>query len=408
MIKRICQLPRQLHYLFAGTLVTRLGTFVFPYLTIYLSEARQFGVDRVGLILSVGSIGLLIGNYSGGWLADRWSRKRTLIVALVLNAIGFAALAGSYESGWMYALFLFIGYTGSGMYTPAANTVIADLTTDDTRRFAYTCNYVCINLGMGLGPLMAGFLAAYSYAWIFIGDVVTSIVCAILIAVALTESGRRFRAARPRLNELGRASLVWLRHPMVLLFCLANFFLVCPLMGLEYSVPLLVKTEFESPLSYVGIVYTINAISILALSFFIERWLRGRDDMLMMAVAGLFWTVGLVVLLSGFSVGALLLCTAIWTIGEIIASILVPSYIAKHVAEEVKGRFMALNDIVRSLAGVVCPIGLGFLWHHQGVTAVLYVLVALPVLGTAAYLLLLVHQTISRRTPSPQSLMVES
>ena len=65
-------------------------------------------------------------------------------------------------------------------------------------------------------------------------------------------------------------------------------------------------------------------------------------------------------LLSGFSVGALLLCTAIWTIGEIIASILVPSFIAKHVAEEVKGRFMALNDIVRSLAGVVCPIGLGF------------------------------------------------
>ena len=113
--------------------------------------------------------------------------------------------------------------------------------------------------------------------------------------------------------------------------------------------------------------------------------MRGRDDFLMMAVAGLFWAAGLAVLVGGFSVAALLLCTAVWTVGEIIASILVPSFIARHVGPDVKGRFMALNDIVRSFAGVVCPIGLGFLWAGRGVSTVLVVLLVMPVVGIAAY-----------------------
>ena len=114
MRDQLRQLPRPLYYLFAGTTITRMGSFVFPYLTIYLSEARGYAVDRIGQILSVGSIGLLLGNFAGGWLTDRWSRKWTLVAALLLNAVGFAALSAGYETPVLYALALFIGYFGSG------------------------------------------------------------------------------------------------------------------------------------------------------------------------------------------------------------------------------------------------------------------------------------------------------
>lgn len=396
MRDKLRQLPRALYVLYLGTTITRLGTFVFPYLTIYLTQARGYGVDRVGLILSVGAIGLLVGNFTGGWLADTWSRKRTLIVALLANAAGFAGLAGQYDSGWMYAALLFVGYVGSGMYTPAANAVIADLAPEQVRPFAYTVNYVCVNLGMGLGPLAAGFLAAVSYSWIFIGDVVSSLLCAALIGLALPETGRVARSLVARTEGLGLSPSVWLRHPLVMAFCLANFFMIGPLMGLEYAVPLLVKRVFLEELSFVGAVYTVNAVSILAFSFLIERLVRGRQEMLMMIVAGLFWTAGLLVLKLGFSAGALLVCTAIWTIGEIIGSILVPSFIARHVSASRKGRFMALNDIVRSAAGVICPIGLGLLWKSQGPAAVVSLLVALPIVGMICYLALLGAVTMGR------------
>ena len=118
-------LPRPLWFLFAGTTVTRAGSLAFPVLTIYLEQERGFPQFNVGVILSIGSVGLLVGNMLGGWLTDSWSRKRTLVLALGLNALGFLGLAGSFGVEWLYALFLFVGYLGSGMYTPAANTAMA-------------------------------------------------------------------------------------------------------------------------------------------------------------------------------------------------------------------------------------------------------------------------------------------
>ena len=83
-----------------------------------------------------------------------------------------------------------------------------------------------------------------------------------------------------------------------------------------------------------------------------------------------------------------------------IDSILVPTFVSKHVAPRLKGRFLALNDAMRSLAGVVCPLTLGLLWEAEGVSAVLLALLALPVLGTLAYLGLLALHGAARKPAS--------
>ncbi len=377
-----------------------MGAFVFPYLTIYLSEARGYSYETVGAVLSVGSLGLLAGNFAGGTLTDRWSRKWTLIMALLLNASGFAGLALHYPHPWFYAFFLFVGYLGAGLYTPAANTVIADIAPATVRPFAYTVNYVCINLGMGLGPLIGGFLATVSFRWIFIGDVATSLACAglILYGVAETKPDIGSTALQTKTRTPRMSWSVWKQNQTVVIFCLFYFFLIGPLMGMEFAVPLLISKEFASSLVYVGIIYTINACCILAFSFLIEKLIRNRNEFLMMVLSGAIWTLGMSVLLFGYSVIALMICTAIWTIGEIIASILVPTFVASRVPEAFKGRFMALNDIVRSLAGVIFPIGLGFLWTYQSAGVVVLAITLLPAIGTVCYTVLFLKNSMLRRT----------
>lgn len=387
------RLPRSLRLLFVGTIVSRLGTFVVPYLTIYLTQTRGFTFAATGRVVSVGSLGLLVGNLAGGWLADRWSRKGTLLAALVVNVIGLTGLAGAELTGWAYAGFLFVALLGAGMYTPAANTIIADETDEATRPFAYTVNYVCINVGMGLGPVLGGLFAAASYRWLFIGDIATTVVCFAVLAAGL-------RLVPPHAGPpptRGSALAVWRNHPALLAFCAASFFVVAPLMGLEYAVPILVKTEFGAPLFFVGLVYSLNAACILTLSFAVERWVRTRDELAMMAVAGVCWSVGLSVLVLGFSVGALLACTVIWTVGEIIASIVVPTYVSKRVPAAAKARMLAATDAARSLAAVSVPIALGSLWDAAGVDSVLIALLVLPVVGTAIYLHAL-HRALRGRT----------
>jgi MFS family permease len=375
-------LPPALKFLYAGTIVSRLGTFVVPYLTLYLSQARGFSFAATGRVVSVGSLGLLVGNLAGGWLADRWSRKNTLLVALLVNATGLAGLAGAELTAWACAGFLFVALCGAGMYTPAANAVIADETDEATRPFAYTVNYVCINVGMGLGPVLGGLLAHVGYRWLFVGDIATTLACFVLIALGLHAVPRRRGAVASR----GSPIAVWRRHPALFAFCAASFLLVAPLMGLEYAVPILVQTVFGAPLFFVGLVYSVNAACILALSFPVERWVRARDEAAMMAVAGACWSIGLGILVLGFSVGALLACTVVWTVGEIIASIVVPTYVSKRVPASAKARMLAATDAARSVAGVSVPITLGAIWDASGVDAVLIALLVLPVVGCAIYL----------------------
>ena len=390
------KLPRVLWFLCAGTVVTRLGTFVVPYLTIYLSQERGFTLLQTGQIISVGSLGLFAGNLAGGWLADRWSRRGTLLLALLVNAAGMALLAGASGAGWLYALELFGALFGVGLYTPAANTAIAEETDEASRQLAYTVHYVCINLGMGLGPLLGGLLAQVGYGWLFLGDIASTLVCFGLIGVGL-RTGRvpttgQTNQQAPRLAPGGSPVHVWRRHPQLLAFCAIGFLLVAPLMGLEYAVPLLVASQLQQPLVFVGLVYTINAGCILVCSFPLERWLRGRDEIRMMVLASSLWTAGVGVLAVGLSLTALLVSTAIWTMGEIIASIVVPTYISKRVAPGCKGRMLAATDAVRSAAGISAPLALGFLWDVAGVDVVLFTLFALPAVGTALYASVLVRR----------------
>jgi hypothetical protein len=113
---------------------------------------------------------------------------------------------------------------------------------------------------------------------------------------------------------------------------------------------------------------------------------RARDEAAMMAVAGACWSIGLGILVLGFSVGALLACTVVWTVGEIIASIVVPTYVSKRVPASAKARMLAATDAARSVAGVSVPITLGAIWDASGVDAVLIALLVLPVVGCAIYL----------------------
>jgi MFS family permease len=375
-------MTRSLAVLYAGTIASRVGTFVVPYLTIYLSRERARPLAETGRIVSAGSVGLFVGNLLGGWLADHWSRKGTLLLALGLSAFGVAVLGQSHDAGWAYAGWLFVALLGTGMYGPAASAVIADATDGDARRRAYAIHYVCHNIGMGLGPILGGALAMAGFWWVFAGDVASTLTCAALLAVGL-------RVATP--HAAGREERrrppwhVWRRYPSVLAFLGAGFFVVAPLMGLEYAVPVFVDTELSEPLVFVGVVYSINAACILTLSLPIERWLRGRDEARMMTLAAVAWTAGLVILAVGASLPALLASTVVWTLGEIVASIVVPTYVARCVAPQARGRMLATGDALRSLAGVVMPIVLGLLWDGAGVDAVLLALVTVPAVGIAAF-----------------------
>ena len=381
---------------------------MFPLLTIYLSQQRGYSFATIGIILGVGSIGLLKGNLVGGWLTDKWSRKGTLIVGLVINAIGFGALMFDWPNPVYYTALLYLGYFGSGLFNPAANTVIADLTDDEQRPFAYTLQYISANFGMALGPLLGGFLAEIAYSLIFIGDVISSLICAFLVYVGIAETRAAALRTEDHSEKQTSVKIQEFQPGLAFTFTLVFFFLICPLMALEFAVPLLVKEVFNRPERYIGVIYTINAVSILVFGLLVEKLSRKKNECMAMIVSGMFWGTGLLILTLGYSLWALMICTFVWTIGEMIASIIVPTFISKRVSPATKGRFMSLIDIVRSIAGVICPIGLGYIWDTNGPVPVVYLITTLPFIAIVGYAAIYLFGGVNARTVPELELETES
>lgn len=59
-------LPAAFWYLWAGTLINRLGSFVLIFLAIYLTKGRGFSDAQAGLVLGLAGAGGAVGTLSGG------------------------------------------------------------------------------------------------------------------------------------------------------------------------------------------------------------------------------------------------------------------------------------------------------------------------------------------------------
>ncbi|KUL52927.1 MULTISPECIES: MFS transporter [unclassified Streptomyces] len=409
-VTRFKELPLALRVLFLAAFVNRAGMFVFPLLAVYLVRGKDLSTGEAGLLISVGSTGLLAGSLLSGPFCDLRGRRPALITALLLNAAGYLGLATLDGPPWTYAGLLFVALVGMGMFGPASNTLIADLAPPEQRPFAYTISYIGNNLGMGVGPLLGGLAAAYSYHVMFAGNILAGLLCAALIVLWVPRDSRR--AARdadepdpegaetegPAEREPGGRR----GHHHVLLLVLASFFYVAPLIGLEYALPLAVTTVLDRSAGLVGVVYTINSVIVVGFGLLIEKRIQRYGAKALLVTAGALWAAGLAPLVFAFSLPMVLLSTVVWTLGEIIVSVVVPTYIAGHVHESRVGTFMALNGFVLGVARLIVPVGLGVIWQSHGHGPAFTVLFLTPVVGMAAFALLRVKSLIVAPDPRDQ------
>ena len=100
------RLPGPVRLLVWGTLVNKLGTFIFPYLSLVLM--RDFGMTpaRAGLLMTCHGLGAIVSVLTGGVLTDRLGRRRTLLLSMfgggiLAVAMGFAPSLGSVWMSWM-------------------------------------------------------------------------------------------------------------------------------------------------------------------------------------------------------------------------------------------------------------------------------------------------------------------
>ncbi len=168
-------------WILAGvTLVNRSGMMVLPFLTIYLTSAKNFTVAQAGIISSFFGLGSMCGSYFGGLLSDRMGYFPVQLISLILG--GAACVTLGWVDGFIpLCIGMFITSALLDMLRPAMSAAVGSFASPDNVTRSFSLIRMAINLGAGVGPAIAGIVAGISFKWIFIGDGLTSIAAGFVL-----------------------------------------------------------------------------------------------------------------------------------------------------------------------------------------------------------------------------------
>lgn len=295
-----------------------------------------------------------ITNLLGGYLADRFSRKRLLVTTSALTALTFITMTISLSLDWMllfmviYAVFS----VTSNLGRPAMGAIIIDATTKENRQAVYALDYWLINLSIAIGTALGGWLYVSNQLLLFGILSFTSSVLPIAYYLFLDDTPRTWQRQKLRgvLTDIFTSyQVAWRDRPFVKVV----FGSMC-ILAAEFSmgsyVAVRLADSFE-PLSFAGwsingvrmmsIINIENTLLVVTLTFIVQRLAKRLSPRRTLAAGLMLYTIGYVVVTSANSMTALMVFIFIATIGELLYSPVLNTQKANMMPADQRGAYSA-------------------------------------------------------------------
>jgi MFS family permease len=378
--KELKSMPRAAWFLFLGTFVNRFGAFVMPFLALYMTKSGYSKLQAAAALTSYAA-GHLIAAFLGGYLADRIGRRKTIAISMFASG-AFVLLLSQAWSLPTFIGFAFLAGVATEMYRPAAGALLTDLVPPEKRIAAFTLYRLAINLGWALGLATAGFVAQYSYLWLFIGDAATALVFGLLALVALPHGLRSPKHE----SGWGLALRNMARQRSYLYFLLAIVLIAIIYIQWSSTFPLHVEALGFNESTY-GLIAALNGTLIVLFELPISAYVRRFNPRPVMAVGYVLTGLGFGAIVFGahFGIVALFAAMTIFSLGEMISLPSGVALVSKLAPENMRGRYMAMNGMTWSVAFMIGPaIGMSLLGAHSNILwvigALLGILAAIAIL----------------------------
>lgn len=359
-------LPREAWILFFGTFLNRFGSFVHPFLVLYLGS-KGYGAAAGGFALGAYGVGHGLSSLVGGWLADRIGRRNSIAISMFSSAAAMLALSRAEEYWTIVGLATLAGIAAE-LYRPAASALLGDLTPAGHRVIAFATYRLAINAGFAFGPATAGFLAKHSFTWLFVGDAITSALYGIVALVALPHGLRSAEGSTGWIPALRHAA----GDRKFLGFLAASMISAIAFFQFESTFALHVIDAGYSAATY-GALVSLNGFLIIFLELPIAAWTRHAvRPRAVMAFGYALVGIGFAINLFAFSIPLMVLSVLVWTLGEMTNAPLGGAYVSDLAPPELRGRYMGLWAITWSVGLTLGP-ALGT-WIYASSPAAVWIL----------------------------------
>ena len=296
----IPQLNPQVWILAFGRFLSEVGTgFTLFYAPIFFVNHVGLSATAVGFALGSASISGVVGRILGGSFSDSqfWGRRKTLLLSAAISAIASLVLASASSFTVLVMGNLLVGL-GQGLYWPANESVVADLTAPSQRHEAYAITRLADNLGLGMGVVLGGALISITGAYrsLFIIDAISFVVFFGVVYFAIKEA---YKPVTTESTSVKSSWLIALRDRRLLIYVLVNIIFTTYISQLQSTLPLYLKNFVAVGAS--GAKFTEGTISVvfgwhLAIAIFTQlpvvRGLKRFTHPQSLSFSALMWAIG--------------------------------------------------------------------------------------------------------------------
>lgn len=304
--------------LLASSLLLTIGRgATLPFMTIYLTRQYGMSVEAIGYALTIALTIGVVFSLGFGILADKFDKKRYMLVAIAIFIAGFAAIP-LVNNVTLVVLFFAIINCSYSVFSTVLKAWFADVLSAGEKARIFSLNYSFLNIGWTIGPPIGTWLVMFSLQlpfWL-------AAVCAAFPLVFI-----QFFVQRVAISAEEKAANVW--QPSVLLKDRALFWftlsgLLASYVGGSFATcisqyVLAIADDADFAQKVVSVVLPVNAVVVVTLQYLVGRKLSVRNIRPLMAIGMICFLLGLGgFMFSGENLVYWGVAAAVFTLGEII------------------------------------------------------------------------------------------
>ncbi|MEH2312733.1 MAG: MFS transporter [Nostoc sp.] len=284
-----------------GRFFSEVGTgFTVFYAPIFFVNQVGLSATSVGVALGSASISGIVGRIVGGSLADseEWGRRRTLLLATAISAIGSLVLAAT-SNFTILVIGSLISGLGIGFYWPAAEAVVADASQIDNRRETFAIARLADNLGLAIGIVLAGFLIAIigSYRWLFVIDAISFMVFFGVVYVGINQTEQQ-QMGESEKTQYFASWMTVLSDRRFLVYIAVNIFFTIYISQIHSTLPLyfknfVIKSTTEGfAQTTISVLFAWHLVLAIICQLPVTSALKRCSHTLALTVSAILWAIG--------------------------------------------------------------------------------------------------------------------
>lgn len=355
----------------------------FPFLAIYFSE--EFGKTTAGLLLICSQAFAVVANLMGGYCADRFGRKRMMVLASAGQGLAYLLFAFA-SSPWLDSAAIgFICFTlvsiFSSFYYPASQAMIADVVKEKDRSSVFAIFYTSINLAVVIGPIIGSiFYKDHRFELLLLAGITNLLLSTILsmwiVETAPTVLNKTYETSRASgfqflKNQVKDYGII-IKDRTFLLFIIAGVFTGMTFLQLDLLYPVYTKevvhnqtlfsiSDFSLKVSgeqAFGLLISLNGLLVVLFTIFVSRWMDQFKERNVFITASLIYGVSMLIAASTHWIWGLILSMVVFTFAELMTVGIQNSFISKLAPENIRGQYFAAASLRYTIGRMIAPIAI--------------------------------------------------